>query len=810
MQHVGRILSFHQCASVCICFHQHPVFRHCFTHHLSLQTMILAGLLLAINVCGVPIPLVYVESGNYVLKGHGDCGGYLISSRAMDTKSACESACSGEALCYAYAYNNVTSQCELRKSAFCDSEIDDFSNFTLHLKRNSYERVIDKDCDVASEMDTVTIEGTFEDAMTQCRHHCTADYDCKSISMLSFDSVNQILTCRRNLRCDQFTNTSAWLEAKTAAPIPRPTITNETLTLREIAHIIIDGKNARINSMRPWRNFLIVSTETSGGQIWQVDPSMTTQPTQWMDVANAFSTYATPMDFSDKLHGGLRDVAFHPDFEDDAKPGYGKFYVTAMQVRPANPEQHVYLSDSSKPVGADGVLIEFTYDHANETPDPSSYREVFRVGMPVYDHPVKNLVFIGSLLYVAHGDGSVQSAKAGGGQNNDALGKIIRINPLSNGSEPYSVPESNPFVGDSTMLDEVYAIGFRNPHTLCVSASGELFTGSAGRDNVEEVNIVKIGRNYGWPEREGSFVHLKKSPGIFTGIAPLPDDDETQGFTYPSVQLGHYGEFGDYFNGQALAGGCPVENDMSEMNGRYFYSNFPFTGTILYSNLADMRSAVTMGAPNELSQAPIYQVRLKLENESEVYDSFSGFTGKRPHTRIGRGPNGELYVSSKKAGKIYLILETVPATEPTSAPTGQPIPPPLEYPGDFKFVKLLLRGGANQRKRVIIKTTKTNVEIQATYTFPNNPGQDPVSVTGNSGNSYKVNFNIVNRDALEYQFTVTNAVPSFTCYMSGVSDLSNCQETQQSPAGQTSAPTGQPTSSPTGQPTSAPTWTPSG
>lgn len=63
-------------------------------------------------------------------------------------------------------------------------------------------------------------------------------------------------------------------------------------------------------------------------------------------------------------------------------------------------------------------------------PIPTSYGEAFRVAMPRYDHPIKQIVFKAGYLYIGHGDGSLSSAIAGGGQGNDALGKVLRIDPL--------------------------------------------------------------------------------------------------------------------------------------------------------------------------------------------------------------------------------------------------------------------------------------------------------------------------------------------------------------------------------------------
>ena len=68
------------------------------------------------------------------------------------------------------------------------------------------------------------------------------------------------------------------------------------------------------------------------------------------------------------------------------------------------------------------MWIVWTYDNESGQVDPTSYREMFRVGMHVYDHPIKGIVFnpyakLGDedygLLYIGHGDGSLQSAIAG-------------------------------------------------------------------------------------------------------------------------------------------------------------------------------------------------------------------------------------------------------------------------------------------------------------------------------------------------------------------------------------------------------------
>ena len=50
--------------------------------------------------------------------------------------------------------------------------------------------------------------------------------------------------------------------------------------------------------------------------------------------------------------------------------------------------------------------------------------------------------------------------------NNGGTGEIIRINPLQNGGNSYSIPSSNPFVGQASVAEEIYALGFRDAQTF--------------------------------------------------------------------------------------------------------------------------------------------------------------------------------------------------------------------------------------------------------------------------------------------------------------------------------------------------------
>lgn len=93
-------------------------------------------------------------------------------------------------------------------------------------------------------------------------------------------------------------------------------------------------------------------------------------------------------------------------------------------------------------------------------------------------------------LYVATGDaGDPELA-----QNPDSLaGKILRVSPAG---QPLS---DNPTPGSL-----VYSLGHRNIQGLAFDQDGRLWATEFGAQDVDELNLIEAGGNYGWPEAEGT------------------------------------------------------------------------------------------------------------------------------------------------------------------------------------------------------------------------------------------------------------------------------------------------------------------
>jgi len=94
-------------------------------------------------------------------------------------------------------------------------------------------------------------------------------------------------------------------------------------------------------------------------------------------------------------------------------------------------------------------------------------------------------------LFITSGDRGIPA----GGQNpNDHFGKILRLR------DDGSVPTDNPFVGKAAYKSEIYSLGHRNQQGLALNPlTGELWENEQGPNGGDEINIIKPGRNYGWP-----------------------------------------------------------------------------------------------------------------------------------------------------------------------------------------------------------------------------------------------------------------------------------------------------------------------
>ncbi|WP_406081438.1 PQQ-dependent sugar dehydrogenase [Micromonospora sp. NBC_00858] len=93
------------------------------------------------------------------------------------------------------------------------------------------------------------------------------------------------------------------------------------------------------------------------------------------------------------------------------------------------------------------------------------------------------------MLYVGTGDAGDTGRSQDPASPN---GKILRL-----------TPDGTPAPGNPTAGSPVYSLGHRNVQGLAWDSDGRLFAAELGQNELDEVNRIEPGHNYGWPQVEG-------------------------------------------------------------------------------------------------------------------------------------------------------------------------------------------------------------------------------------------------------------------------------------------------------------------
>ncbi len=294
---------------------------------------------------------------------------------------------------------------------------------------------------------------------------------------------------------------------------------------------------------------------------------------------------------------GLLGLAFHPDFAEALSPGYQKVYTSTSE--PTDAFADFTTDPPPATVDHQAVIAEWTVDAGNmDAIDPASRREIMRIDEPQFNHNGGMVAFgPDGYLYISIGDGGAGNdvgdghGATGNGQNiNTIHGSIVRIDPLSPSATPdssdpagangeYRVPVDNPFVGTDG-VDEIFAWGFRNPFRFSFdTVTGRLIVGDVGQGNVEEVDIVTRGGNYGWNLKEGTFLFDPTSGGVGGDVSGLGGD-----LIDPVAEY-------DHDDGISVIGGYVYRGSaIPELFGKYVFGDFsrgfsPGDGRLFYGDL---------------------------------------------------------------------------------------------------------------------------------------------------------------------------------------------------------------------------------
>ena len=347
------------------------------------------------------------------------------------------------------------------------------------------------------------------------------------------------------------------------------------------------------------------------------------------------------------LGTGFGSFAFHPAF---AKNGL----IYTAHSEPAGSAKADFSYPDTIKVYQQWVITEWKAENPADTIFTGKGRELFRVNMFKPMHGVQELTFNplskpGSedygLLYIGVGEGGgVENGYPFIAHTRESIyGTILRIDPRGNNSsnKQYGIPENNPFAQNpnTKILKEIYAIGFRNPHRITWTKAGKMLVSNIGHGNIESVNLVEPGHDYGWPIREGTFV--VNPYGNLNKVFPLPANDSIYKFTYPVAQFDH-GE------GRSITGGYEYTGTaVPPLMGKFLFGDIP-SGRLFYFDMADMKQG---------KQATVKEWKITLNGTAKTLKEVCG--SDRADLHFGKDSKGELYLLTKADGKVYKLVSAV-------------------------------------------------------------------------------------------------------------------------------------------------------
>jgi cytochrome c2 len=345
--------------------------------------------------------------------------------------------------------------------------------------------------------------------------------------------------------------------------------------------------------------------------------------------------------FSPGIGTGLGSFDFHPDFENN-----GLFYTTHAEKYVDKPAINDGDWPDSLGVGLQWIITEWKAEIPNSPIFNGKSREVLRFNTPTTAHGGQDLAFEPDLpktnpnyglLFLGIGDGGSNNLKMPelGHKPQSILGTILRIDPAgSNGIfKSYGIPSDNPFANnmENNIQKEIYAMGFRNPHRFAWKAN-DFIVADIGESNIEEVNLVVKGGDYGWPEQEGSYGISTKIDKTY--IYDLPVDTKSA-FLSPTAQY-------DHNDGNAISGGFFYKGNLKALHNKYIFGDI-VNGRLFYIDFANRNALDEINDINIIENGKETSLRNLVKQ-------------KRVHLRIGFDQySNELFVLTKADNTVRKV-----------------------------------------------------------------------------------------------------------------------------------------------------------
>ena len=241
----------------------------------------------------------------------------------------------------------------------------------------------------------------------------------------------------------------------------------------------------RINAVKTTTPYQVDQLAEDLGRPWAIillpdERFLLTEKTGFMQIRNADGSLAKKITglpkVDDRDQGGLLDVALDPDYSSNKIIywSYSEPYKKGNLTSVAKGK----LNEAGGSVENSVVIFRATPEHNNSTL-----------------HYGSRLIFDkDGNLFVSSGERARLDGRAQAQLLNSGLGKVFKI------TKDGKPAPGNPFIGRTDAMPEIYSYGHRNPQSLDIHpVTGDLWEAEFGPRGGDEVNLVKAGKNYGWP-----------------------------------------------------------------------------------------------------------------------------------------------------------------------------------------------------------------------------------------------------------------------------------------------------------------------
>ena len=267
---------------------------------------------------------------------------------------------------------------------------------------------------------------------------------------------------------DNADTTKAPVETRKPNSAYRPAHTGQTRAAGVTTQTLYRADKIATGLGRPWAviplpdNRLLITDKTGFMQIFDANGTLVKKITGFPQV-------------DDNGQGGMLDVALDPDFAKN---------------------KTIYWSYSEK--YENGNLMSVAKGQLNESGSTIDNPVVIFRATPALRgslHFGSRLVFDkDGNLFVSTGERSIIEGRRQAQWLNSGLGKIFKIR-----KDGKPAP-GNPFLNRTDAMPEIYAYGIRNAQSLDLHpVTGDLWEAEFGPRGGDELNIIKAGKNYGWP-----------------------------------------------------------------------------------------------------------------------------------------------------------------------------------------------------------------------------------------------------------------------------------------------------------------------